>query len=412
MKTIYSLTIALFFIFLSTSAISQTGINTINPDPSSILEVFSGNAGVLFPRMTETERVAIGTPATGLLVYQTDNSDGFWFFDGTAWQMLGSGSGWELEGNAGTDPTINSLGTTDAEDFVVRADDNEAIRISGTTGNIGVGTTTPQAPLHMESNTIAPLGIRDGSQRDGRVLTSNADGDASWEDTPVVVTNDDDWIFASGNTINDPIYREGSVSIGTMSPTTHTVLVDTGDPAETAVRFGSVEVIRSRTNAMFFSAPFLPLSDNNLLLGSPTNRWTEFWAGDGVIQTSDQRDKESIKDLNIGLKEVLALEPVSFQWKEERVDDFVIPNDQRRTHLGFIAQDIQEVIPEIVETYSWKEHEESPGVLVKKESDIIGVNYSEMIPVLVKSIQEQEEILRELEKQNKELKKVIEKVKK
>lgn len=59
-------------------------------DPSAILDVSSTSSGLLTPRMTEAERDAIGNPADGLIIYQTDVGAGFWFYDGTnsQWRML------------------------------------------------------------------------------------------------------------------------------------------------------------------------------------------------------------------------------------------------------------------------------------------------------------------------------------
>jgi hypothetical protein len=55
-----------------------------------MLEVKSTNKGLLIPRLTQTQRGSIPTPATGLLVYQTDGATGFYFYNGTAWTLLGS----------------------------------------------------------------------------------------------------------------------------------------------------------------------------------------------------------------------------------------------------------------------------------------------------------------------------------
>src|SRR5690606_37276552 len=44
--------------------------------------------GILIPRMSEAQRDAIATPATGLLIFQTDGSEGFYYFDGTNWISL------------------------------------------------------------------------------------------------------------------------------------------------------------------------------------------------------------------------------------------------------------------------------------------------------------------------------------
>jgi hypothetical protein len=66
---------------------------TINSDntlahPSSILEISSTNQGILIPRIAKANRPT--NPATGLLVYQIDNTPGFYYFDGTGWRILGS----------------------------------------------------------------------------------------------------------------------------------------------------------------------------------------------------------------------------------------------------------------------------------------------------------------------------------
>ncbi|GGD55165.1 hypothetical protein GCM10011514_19200 [Emticicia aquatilis] len=66
---------------------------TINIDndtahPSAILDVKSDSLGILIPRIAQSNRPS--SPATGLLVYQIDNTPGFYYFDGTNWQRLGS----------------------------------------------------------------------------------------------------------------------------------------------------------------------------------------------------------------------------------------------------------------------------------------------------------------------------------
>jgi hypothetical protein len=61
---------------------AQIGIGTDTPDASSILDLSpSGNdKGILIPRITETQKNSIISPANGLLVFQTDNKEGFYYF--------------------------------------------------------------------------------------------------------------------------------------------------------------------------------------------------------------------------------------------------------------------------------------------------------------------------------------------
>jgi hypothetical protein len=63
-------------------------INSNNSDahPSSILEISSPDKGILIPRIAKANRPA--NPATGLLVYQVDNTPGFYYFNGTSWRHL------------------------------------------------------------------------------------------------------------------------------------------------------------------------------------------------------------------------------------------------------------------------------------------------------------------------------------
>jgi hypothetical protein len=61
----------------------QVGIGTSNPDPSAALDVSSDSKGLLVPHMTRSQRLGIDKPATGLLIYQQDDSTGFYYNAGT-----------------------------------------------------------------------------------------------------------------------------------------------------------------------------------------------------------------------------------------------------------------------------------------------------------------------------------------
>lgn len=78
----------LFIILASSKAFAQVGIGTENPDASALLELKSTQEGFLMSRMTASQRNAISTPAKGLMVYQTDSPQGFYYFTGTQWTQL------------------------------------------------------------------------------------------------------------------------------------------------------------------------------------------------------------------------------------------------------------------------------------------------------------------------------------
>jgi sugar lactone lactonase YvrE len=66
----------------------STGIGTTSPHATALLEVASTTKGVLFPRMTEEQRSAIEEPATGLIVYQTDGTEGLYIYKSTGWTQI------------------------------------------------------------------------------------------------------------------------------------------------------------------------------------------------------------------------------------------------------------------------------------------------------------------------------------
>ena len=78
----------------------------------------------------------------------------------------------------------------------------------------------------------------------------------------------------------------------------------------------------------------------------------------------------------------------------------------RETHLGFSAQQLLEVMPEVVKSHSWKILDEAtPGTYTRVKNDKLGVRYSEIIPVTVKAIQEQQEQIEALKATVDELRK-------
>jgi hypothetical protein len=87
----------IFCLLLSIPSFSQVGISATNipPNTSAMLDVSSTTKGLLTPRMTTLQRLAILSPAVGLTVYDT-NFSCYWMYDGSAWKPL---SQWLTSGN-------------------------------------------------------------------------------------------------------------------------------------------------------------------------------------------------------------------------------------------------------------------------------------------------------------------------
>lgn len=84
------LLIPLLMLWNSLSSQVSISADGSGPDASAMLEVKSTEKGLLVPRLTETQRTAIPTPAAGLLVFQINNTTGYYLFSGTTWKRLGT----------------------------------------------------------------------------------------------------------------------------------------------------------------------------------------------------------------------------------------------------------------------------------------------------------------------------------
>jgi hypothetical protein len=113
---------------------NNVGIGTLTPNATAILELSSTDKGFLAPRLTTAQRLAIPSPANGLLVYDL-NLECYYFYNAvtTIWQSTCTGlqgppgpmgppanNAWFLIGNAGITPATNFLGTTDNQPINVR----------------------------------------------------------------------------------------------------------------------------------------------------------------------------------------------------------------------------------------------------------------------------------------------------
>jgi hypothetical protein len=133
MKNLFTLSYCLFLI--SYSLFSQSvGIGTNTPNASAQLDVSATNKGILVPRVTHAQMLAIASPANGLLVYNTDSAC-FAYRNASAWVFVKgnatASNDWSIKGNAGTDTAIHFIGTTDNQPVVVRQNNVRAGLLTG-----------------------------------------------------------------------------------------------------------------------------------------------------------------------------------------------------------------------------------------------------------------------------------------
>ncbi len=184
------------------------------------------------------------------------------------------------------------------------------------------------------------------------------------------------------------VRKNGNVGIGTTVPLD--ALQVNG-----RVRFQTVEYFEDGgTSEIEVRGDLRPSSDNIYDIGTSGLRWDDVYATNGTINTSDRRDKTNIRDLPYGLKNIMALHPVVYQWSTK---------PEQGDKLGLIAQELLLEIPEVVKTFDFEVSEEDES-LSKVENERLGVYYSDLIPVLIKAIQEQQEEIEKLRNEVNQLK--------
>jgi hypothetical protein len=178
MKKSFLLWVCSSIFFLS--AKTQVGINTTgaSANSSAILDVTSNTKGMLIPRLTTTERTAITSPATGLLVYDISLSL-FYYYNGTVWTAISAPvSGWSPTGNSGTTSGIHFLGTTDNQSLDINTNNILHTRIN-TTGQIEVLNTGNSVFLGMNAGKADDINNRRNVAVGSVSLSLNTTGTAN-----------------------------------------------------------------------------------------------------------------------------------------------------------------------------------------------------------------------------------------
>lgn len=168
------------------------------------------------------------------------------------------------------------------------------------------------------------------------------------------------------------------------------------------VGLGTAEFITDGGNqVLMMDANLIPFNDNDDSLGFSGYRWTSLWATNGTINTSDLTLKKDIKPLDYGLDQLMNVETITYKWKDGKTDD---------TKIGFSAQNLQQILPEVVRDYDLVKPDEKGSEAVKVQSSVLGVYYSDIIPVTVKAIQELNAKVEKLEAENLTLKQQLSKL--
>jgi len=452
-------------------ASGSVGIGTITPNSSSKLEIKSTTKGLLIPRMTQTQRNAIASPANGLLIYQTDNNPGFYYYNGSVW---GNAAYWRKNNN-GTYLYYNI-------------------------GNVGIGIGMPAAKLNVNGGTVVSLtnpgyviiGNKTGLNMvmDYQVIQARNNGSAApiWLNYyggatylgPSATLQVTSGSVAAGGTftssgiagINGGINSNYALNVNANSSVGGIRIADPVDNTgitltKSGLNYGliisktntssGVETINSSNSGSGAGIYASSVNGNGVygynsggnaagvygystggtgsvgvtgycagvgygmsaygtsgsgIYATSTSNYAGYFAGDilaSSYQTSDAKLKQDIKDVTTAMDIISQLHPKLYSFRND--GNYKLMNLPKGLHYGLIAQDVEKVLPNIVKDSKFETALATPPALptgkegtkpAQAQSETIdfkAVNYTELIPLLIKGMQEQQQEINNLKRQ-------------
>jgi hypothetical protein len=160
----------------------------------------------------------------------------------------------------------------------------------------------------------------------------------------------------------------------------------TGDRCS-ALGYSSGSGITTEDNATTLGYNAQVTGSNQLQLGDSN---TTSYAYGAVQNRSDARDKADVRDTTLGLSFINALRPVDYRWNYREdygdVGSSPPPDDskkRKRFHQGLIAQEVRDAMDKLgVDFGGFQDHS------IKGGKDVLSIGYAELVPVLIKAVQE------------------------
>jgi hypothetical protein len=249
-------------------------------------------------------------------------------------------------------------------------------------GYLGIGISNPEVVLHIYCTVANDNGghikFENGNTGTGSAANAQLIGKSKYGTGQYMIWENYGIRFGMRSTDNS---GQGGVHFTYGTDTVGMILKSDG----TLSKSGNSSTMR-----------ILPATDNTGYVGESVSRWAAMYAVNGTIQTSDAREKKDIVTSDLGLDFIKELNPVSYKWKvgenvvtyetitnadgKEEIKEIVTPREGRRTHYGFIAQEVKEVLGE----------KDFGGYVYDTEFDKMSLRYDQFIAPLVKGMQEQQ----------------------
>ena len=265
--------------------------------------------------------------------------------------------------------------------------DSNLFFADGSADKVGIGTNSPDTKLDITASGVHGLVInQDGSNADisSRLFFKEQNS------TIALYNTGDTFSFRTGATINSTSGTErmhidtsgidvnGSVTLDSFILDGNTIsgIDDSGEFTDNDSHIMTSAAVNDRISSVIFNPDMNNVTMDQLGVNVSCNGTDgRIDAGNDIVafSTSDKRLKENIKPLDNALDKVLKISGVSFDWKPLSEEEKKTIHGNQGHDVGVIAQEIEEVLPEVVTT---------------RDSGYKAVKYEKIVPLLIESIKE------------------------
>ena len=284
-------------------------------------------------------------------------------------QVQADGESIRLDGSADTTRTIFFRSTSASNPAQIHSDGALKLRAEDSGTHMEFHTADSERMRISSAGTILVGKTAEDTATDGIELNRN--------DVLVATRDGDSPLLLNRRTSDGTIAefrRDNNVS-GTLNSVVATRISLRAGSTAGYLGVGSTDYFAWNTT------DFRPAADDSYDLGASGARFDDIYATNGTIQTSDQNEKNTITNSDLGLDFINRLSPKSYKF-----------NSKTRTHYGLIAQDVETVLSDISKSTT-----DFAGFIkddISEEQDgssyRYGLRYNEFISPLIKAIQEQQ----------------------